>query len=429
MQKIAIVIFALCCALLPAQAAFSAPQADNEVVRWNQTLLEILRTPGAHPPTVHPTRSFALMHAAIYDAVNAIDRTHRPYMVEIPGLAQQASQQAAATTAAHRVLLQLYPKSQAMLDAQSGELLALIPDATAKRLGIQIGNTVADQIVARRSNDGSNAQPIPYSPGPNPGDYQHTPPNFPQPGFTHWAHVTPFTLIRADQFRPGHPPKLTGRKYTAAFQEVKELGAIGSTTRSAEQTQIGRFWNAPIQNYWNEIAQTTALAQHLSLAQSARLFALLNLTLADSVIAFYDAKYTYAFWRPVSAIRLAESDGNPDTTADPGWLPLTTNTAPDPSYPGAHSVISAAAAAVLRDFFDSDDVSFAVHSELLPGVERSFSSFSAAAEEAGLSRIYAGVHFRFDHTSGRRLGRDIAEYVFDDFLVARRQRERESNSR
>lgn len=429
MQKIAIVIFALCCALLPAQAAFSATQADNEVVRWNQTLLEILRTPGAHPPTVHPTRSFALMHAAIYDAVNAIDRTHRPYMVEIPGLAQQASQQAAATTAAHRVLLQLYPKSQAMLDAQSGELLALIPDATAKRLGIQIGNTVADQIVARRSNDGSNAQPIPYSPGPNPGDYQLTPPNFPQPVFTHWAHVTPFTLIRADQFRPGHPPKLTGRKYTAAFQEVKELGAIGSTTRSAEQTQIGRFWNAPIQNYWNEIAQTTALAQHLSLAQSARLFALLNLTLADSVIAFYDAKYTYAFWRPVSAIRLAESDGNPDTTADPGWLPLTTNTAPDPSYPGAHSVISAAAAAVLRDFFDSDDVSFAVHSELLPGVERSFSSFSAAAEEAGLSRIYAGVHFRFDHTSGRRLGRDIAEYVFDDFLVARRQRERESNSR
>ena len=429
MQKIAIVIFALCCALLPAQAAFSAPQADNEVVRWNQTLLEILRTPGAHPPTVHPTRSFALMHAAIYDAVNAIDRTHRPYMVEIPGLAQQASQQAAATTAAHRVLLQLYPKSQAMLDAQSGELLALIPDATAKRLGIQIGNTVADQIVARRSNDGSNAQPIPYSPGPNPGDYQLTPPNFPQPVFTHWAHVTPFTLIRADQFRPGHPPKLTGRKYTAAFQEVKELGAIGSTTRSAEQTQIGRFWNAPIQNYWNEIAQTTALAQHLSLAQSARLFALLNLTLADSVIAFYDAKYTYAFWRPVSAIRLAESDGNPDTTADPGWLPLTTNTAPDPSYPGAHSVISAAAAAVLRDLFDSDDVSFAVHSELLPGVKRSFSSFSAAAEEAGLSRIYAGVHFRFDHTSGRRLGRDIAEYVFDDFLVARRQRERESNSR
>lgn len=117
MQKIAIVIFALCCALLSAQAAFSATQADNEVVRWNQTLLEILRTPGAHPPTVHPTRSFALMHAAIYDAVNAIDRTHRPYMVEIPGLAQQASQQAAATTAAHRVLLQLYPKSQAMLDA------------------------------------------------------------------------------------------------------------------------------------------------------------------------------------------------------------------------------------------------------------------------------------------------------------------------
>jgi len=185
----------------------------------------------------------------------------------------------------------------------------------------------------------------------------------------------------------------------------------------------GRFWNGAIQNYWNEITQTAALDRDLTIAQSARLFALLNLALADGVIAFYDAKYTYNFWRPVTAIRAADSDNNPDTIADPNWLPEVGKTAPDPSYPGAHAVLSAAGAEVLISFFKHDHFEFSVTSEVLPGVERSFTSLSAAAEEATLSRVFAGQHFRFDLTAGRRLGREVADFVTDNFLTPRHRRD------
>jgi membrane-associated phospholipid phosphatase len=181
----------------------------------------------------------------------------------------------------------------------------------------------------------------------------------------------------------------------------------------------GRFWNGAIQNYWNEIAQTAALSHGLTTAQSARLFALLNLALADSVIAFYDAKYAYNFWRPVTAIRNATTAGDPKTTADPNWLPEVTNTAADPSYPGAHAVISAAAASVLQSVFGHKPFPFAVTSEVLPGVQRSFDDFAAAAEEASLSRVFAGVHFRTDEAAGERLGRSIGGLVVEDFLRLR----------
>jgi hypothetical protein len=209
---------------------------------------------------------------------------------------------------------------------------------------------------------------------------------------------------------------VTSPTYTDSFDEVKSLGAVGSTTRSDDQTQIARFWGAPIQNYWNEIAQTSALARGTTLVQNARLFALLDLSLADSVIAFYDAKYTYHFWRPVTAIRAAGNDGNPATAGDPNWTPLAT-TALDPSYPGAHAAVSAAGADVLSRFFGSDRENFAVTSEVLPGVERTYTSFTDAAEEASLSRIYAGQHFRFDEVAGQQLGTKIADYVTTNFLL------------
>jgi hypothetical protein len=278
---------------------------------------------------------------------------------------------------------------------------------------------VADQILALRSNDGSNVTPPAFVPGIAPGDYQLTPPNFPKPAFTHWSTVTPFALQRADQFRPGPPPSLTSDTYTDAFNEIKPLGSINSTTRTADQTVIGKFWNGAIQNYWNEITQTASLAYELNTAQSARLFALVNLSIADSVIAFYDAKYTYAFWRPVTAIRAADTDGNPDTVADPNWLPQNTNTAPDPSYPGAHATISNTAALVLISFFEHDRFPLAVTSETLPGVVRSFPSFSAAADEATVSRVIAGQHFQFDEDAGRHLGRKVGDFVEDHFLLPR----------
>ena len=401
--------------LAPAMAETAKPV--SQVVQWNRMLLVIVRTPGAQPATIHPTRSFAIMHGAIYDAVNAIDGTHKPYLVRL-GASRFASQEAAAAAAAHEVLVKLYPSFQPTLDAQLQQALAKIPNG-GKAEGISIGNTVADRLLALRTNDGSNAQPIPYVFGSAPGDYQSTPPNFPkQPQFTHWSHVTPFALENANQFRPGGPPALTTDRYSDAFDQVKSLGIANSTAATADEALTGRFWNGAIQNYWNEIAQTAAVAHNLTTAENARLFALLNLSFADSVIAFYDAKYTYNFWRPVTAIRAAATDGNPETEADPNWLPEVGNTTPDPSYPGAHAVISAAGAEVLISFFRKDHFAFSVTSEVMAGV-RSFTSFSAAAEEATRSRIFAGVHFLFDLTSGRRLGDDVADFVVDNFLTSR----------
>src|SRR6266704_2321454 len=396
----------------PAPAAASSV---NPVVQWNRTLLEIVRTPGMQPVTVHPTRSFAILHAAIYDAVNAIDRTRTPYLVQVRRAPRATSQAAAA----HDVLVALYPSLRARLDAQLQQSLAQVSDGAHKTAGVRIGQTVADRILALRSSDRADAQPIPYVFGAAPGDYQSTPPNFPaQPQFTHWSRVAPFTLDRASQFPPGPPPTLAGDAYGAAFNEVKSLGIANSTAASADQALTGRFWNGAIQNYWNEIAQTASVAHHLTTAQSARLFALLNLALADGVIAFYDAKYTYTFWRPVTAMRAADTDHNPETVVDPHWLPQVGTTTPDPSYPGAHAVISAAAATVLRSFFERDRFHFRVTSEVLPGVERAFRRFSAAAEEATLSRIFAGVHFRFDLTTGQRLGRAVAAFVVEHPLTS-----------
>jgi hypothetical protein len=410
-------------------ASDSSAQPVNPVVQWNRTLLSIVRTPGAQPATVHPTRSFAIMHAAIYDAVNAIGRTHRPYVIRLSGVPRDASQEAAAAAAAHQVLVALYPAFNTALDAELQQSLATIPDGNDKVEGIRIGQTVADRILALRSNDGSSAQPIPYVFGTAPGDYQSTPPNFPpQPQFTHWSRVTPFALERANQFRPGPPPVLTSDAYSDAFNQIKSLGIANSTTATADEALTGRFWNGAIQNYWNEIAQTVSLAHRLTTGQNARLFALLNLSFADDVIAFYDAKYTYNFWRPVTAIRAGDADNNPETVPDPNWLPEVGKTAPDPSYPGAHAVISAAGAEVLISFFERDRFEFNVTSEVLPGVERSFTSFSAAAEEATLSRIFGGQHFRFDLTTGQRLGRDVADFVLDNFLT-HVQRKDESDDR
>lgn len=404
----------------------SSNQTVNPVIQWNKNLLVIVRTPGAQSPTIHSTHSFAIMHAAIYDAVNTIERSHKLYLIRLPRPERDASQDAAADAAAHEVLVALYPSFKTSLDAELVQSLAQIPDGDDKTIGIQIGQIVADKILVLRNADGSTSPPIPYVFGNAPGDYQSTPPNFPpQPQFTHWSHVTPFALEQANQFRPGPPPALTSDTYSDSFNQVKSLGINNSTTATADQMLIGQFWNGTIQNYWNEITQTASLAHHLTTAETARLFALVNLSLADSVIAFYDAKYTYNLWRPVTAIRAADTDNNPKTLVDTTWLPEGgKNTAPDPSYPGAHATISAAAAEVLISFFRKDRFDFNVTSEVLPGVDRSFTSFSAAFAEASFSRVLAGQHFSFDENAGGRLGQEVADFVVHNFLT---NREREDD--
>jgi PAP2 superfamily len=392
-----------------------AQESGQPVIDWNRVLLSIVNTPGAQPANIQPTRNFAILHAAIYDAVNAIDRTHQPYLIAVRA-PRDASETAAADAAAHTALVGLYPAQKTSLDADYTAELAKVGDGPAKDKGVRLGEQVASDLLAIRANDGSNVTPPPFVAGTNPGDYRSTPPNFPAPVFTTWGRVTPFVLDSGDQFRPAPPPALTSDAYAAAINEVKSLGSATSTTRTADQTEIGKFWNPPIQNFWNQIAQTVALDHHSDLPTTARLFASLNLSFADSAIAFYDAKYTYQLWRPVTAIRLADSDGNPNTVGDPNWLPLAGNTAADPSYPGAHSTISAAGADVLASFFGNGQ-HFSVTSTALPGVTRSFGSFAAAAQEAGLSRIFSGQHTRLDHVAGLKLGRAVAGFVLHNALL------------
>jgi hypothetical protein len=389
--------------------------SGQPVIDWNRALLTIVQRPGAQPATIHSTRSFAILHAAIYDAVDAIDRTHAPYLIDVRA-PRDASETAAADAAAHAALVALYPSQQAVLDADYAAELEQAPDGPAKDDGVRLGDEVASELLAIRAGDGSASPQPPFVPGSAPGDYRSTPPDFATPVLTTWGQVTPFVLRRGDQFRPAPPPPLASDAYAAAIAEVQSLGSATGITRTPEQTTIGLFWTPPIQNFWNQIAEQVASDHGSDLPTTARLFAELDLTLADTAIAFYDAKYGYRLWRPVTAIRLADTDGNPLTVADPGWLPLAGKTPADPSYPGAHSAVSAAAADVLATFYGDAD-QFSVTSAALPGVTRSFDSFSAAAEEAGLSRIYAGVHIRPDHDAGVTLGHDVADYVLQTALL------------
>jgi membrane-associated phospholipid phosphatase len=431
MSRILLTLALICAFLQVAPFAKAATDEDddatqpvNPVIEWNRTLLTIVRTPGAQPATIHSTRNFAILHAAIYDAVNNIEHKFTPYLVRLSDVPRRASTIAAADQAAHDVLVSLYPKFQASLDTELQQDLAQLPDNDRRVDGIAVGQAVASQLLAVRALDGANAKQPTFVPGTQPGDYQLTPPNFAAADFTQWPKVTPFALERANQFRPGPPPELTSDTYADVFNEVKDVGFITSATRTADQTQIGMFWNGNIQDFWNEIAQTAALAHRLNLENSARLFALLNISLADTAIAFFEAKYVYNFWRPVTAVRLADTDGNPQTDADPNWLPLGSKTAPDPSYPGAHSAISKAGATVLAFYF-GDRFTFDVSSESLPGVLRHFNSFSAAGEEAGLSRIFAGQHYRTDHIAGKTLGNQVADSI-DKHVLRKEERSRES---
>jgi hypothetical protein len=232
--------------------------------------------------------------------------------------------------------------------------------------------------------------------------------------------VTPFVLGSAGQFRPAPPPALTSAKYAEDFAEVESLGELNRTTRTADETAVGRFWGAaPVWIVWNQIADQAAIGFGNDLEQNARLLALLDTTLADDAIALYDAKYAYHRWRPITAIT-APDQGNPITTADPNWVPLT-NTANDPTYPGAHAAFSQAAATALEDFFGTDVFSFSLTNAAV-GITRSFSAFSQASDEASASRIFAGQHFRSDEEAGQTLGAQVADFVADHAFLPRTHR-------
>jgi PAP2 superfamily len=392
----------------PSTRIADAPGSGQSAIDWNKELISILGTPNAQPATVHPTRSFAMLQAAEYDAVVSITHGAPAYHSTVPAPAN-ARPDAAVDQAAHDVLLALYPSMKTGLDDQLTKELAALPAGNQTQDGLRVGAEAANEIVALRSSDGSAATPAPFVPGTKPGNYRPTPPKFPAPMYTTWGSVTPFVLTSAQQFRPADQPAVTGSAYATALQEVKSLGRDTSTTRTADETVAGKFWSsAPVWNTWNQVTQQLLANRHASLTQATSVFSTLDLSLADTTIALYDAKYQWQIWRPVTAIQQG-IPGDPALAGDPTWNPLTP-TAADPSYPGAHSSISEAAATVLTSFYGSQQA-VAITSAADPGVTRSFASLSAAADEAGLSRIWAGQHTRIDHQSGQQLGRQVAGAV------------------
>ena len=392
---------------------FSATVKADEVTFWNEQLQQALLTANQSP--IVSTRTSAIVHAAIFDAVNGIERRYTPIHANLSA-PRGASRRAAAVQAAYATLVSLFPAQSVNLAAARQVSLASIADeegvehSQSIARGFEFGQSVAQAILLWRSTDGFTPAPPPFLGGLAVGQWRPTPPGFLSGAGPQFAYMTPWAMSFPAQFRAPGPPALTSAQYTADFNEVKEIGRDTSATRTADQTQIALFWagNTPVS--WNRVARTVSADRHLTLSENSRLFGLLNVAMADAVISCWEAKYHYVFWRPVTAIPLANTDPNPDTDPDATWLPRLITPA-HPEYPSGHSTVSGAAATVLADFFGNNDALFSLESETLPGVLRFYTDFSSAADEANDSRIYGGIHFRSACRDGRVAGNSIGSFV------------------
>jgi hypothetical protein len=393
-------------------------QRSNRVVLdWSVNTLDVITAATGYANPLDAVRVSAMVHTAQHDAINAIVPAFETYELEATDSA--ADPVAAAASAAHGVLLRLFPTQQALLDERLALSIDSLPAGDAVTRGLALGEQAAVAIVERRSNDGADTPLVGgYEPGQGAGKYQPTPPDHIAfaPG---WRNVTTFALTNAQQFRPGAPPALTSAVYATDFNEVKSVGQLGSTTRTADQSAYAKFWFEFSEIGWNRIARTVAASKGLGLQSTARLFALLNMAMADAYIAGWDAKYYHDFWRPITAIQAADTDGNDETAQDAAWEPAEP-TPPVQDYPSTHSALGNAAAAVLAQVF-GDSTSFSSTSPTASPANssRSFTSFSAAADENADSRVMAGIHFRFAISTGQQLGRDIGEWTINHHLRAR----------
>jgi hypothetical protein len=320
---------------------------------------------------------------------------------------------------------------QPLLDATLAQSLATVPSQSARDEGVQVGQQVGQGILAWRANDGSSAI-VPYVPGTAPGQWRPTPPTYQAAWGPEWGQVNTFAITKpASDFVAPPPPALSSPAYAKAFNQAKSVGALNSTTRTPDQTQIGIFWSydtpamgTPVIHY-EQIAETIALQKHNSMTQNARLFGLVNLAMGDAGIAAWDTKYIYNRWRPITAIPLAGEDNNPATVADPTWQPLGSPndpgqpsfTPPFPSYVSGHATFGQALFSTLTDFYHTNQIHFTLTSDVLPGVTRSYNSFSQASRENAISRIYLGIHFWFDETAGMTMGREVATNVFTNVMT------------
>ncbi len=403
---VAAVVLQACGAELSTDSAQNALSGPSPVVRdWNLITLEVVT-----PPT--RSRSWTLVHVAMFDAVNSIERRYQPYAVTVPA-AHGASSEAAAIQAAYRVLARRYPGALAVLDGHLATSLAAIPDGPRKSAGTAVGDLVGNAIYDLRINDKINDPGPAYVPGSGPAAYQLTPPNFAQPVNTGVAAWVPFALAQVSQFRPGGPYSIASHQFARDYDETRTYGVAcpdpSSCSRTPAQSQTALWHTEQADIQFNRIARGLTPTRGLGLLEETRLFALLNLALIDSSAAVFDAKYTYNFVRPVTAIRNGDADGNPRTAGDPAWSTFII-TPPHPEYPAAHGAVQGAAGVVMNKLLGKhqgfDDTMPAV-----PGVTRHFDSFDDFTADGFVARIYGGMHYRTSLEVGRKLGREVGRYI------------------
>jgi len=375
----------------------------GEVERWNLVATGAAAAEQADPLT--ESRWFAIVHASIHDALNAIEHRYEPYRAGVAA-APGASPEAAVAAAAHACLVELMPARKPAFDAALAETLAQQKDKRAAAAGAQIGRQAAAVLLASRRDDGAS-RPLAWAAGTKPGEYRPTPPDFTPAAFAHWGKVRPFVLASASQFRPAPPPAVASARARAEIEEVRVIGGKASAVRTAEQSEIARYWYESSPQGWNRIAREVAAARGLDAWESARLLALVNFAMADGFIGGFEAKHHFNYWRPATAIREA---------GEAAWLNYL-DTPPVPDHPSTHTVLGAAAATVLARFFGSDLVSFSMTSgEPYAGITRRFWSFSEAARENGASRILAGIHFASAVRAGYEQGERIGAWTYERAL-------------
>jgi membrane-associated phospholipid phosphatase len=415
---------------LAAVVALAVPgTASADVVTdWNKTLVDALLV--ARTPPQPGTRIGAIVQTSVFDAVNGIRRRYTQFHPEVltTSAPRGASAPAAAAGAAHTALVALFPAQKATFDDQLAATLATLSDedggmSTAVRRGLEWGATAAEAILAwRGSDDVTGALLPPYVVEPLPS-WQPTPPSPPclTPVARQFATMAPWSMTSPSAFLPQSPPALSSARYAQDFNEVKAIGSAATTPDLADEAATARFWAARFDTpvtMWNRAARSLAVSRDVPLVYNARFFALVNVSLADAVIAVYNAKNTYNTWRPITAIQNADIDGNDATIADPSWTPLLT-TPCHQEYPSGHSGLSTAAATVLAAFF-GDHTTFTVSSDaLLDGGTRTYSSFSEAIDEIALARVAAGIHFRFACEAAQQMGEGLADYAMANELLVR----------
>ncbi len=392
---------------LATSAQAAVPVSGDPALYWTQVLAGGL----SGSPTVN-SRSYAIVSTAIYDAVNATTgKTHAAFVqgVQTPG----GDTRAATAVAARNLLVALNPAKTATYDAALAASLALVPDGAAKSNGMATGAAVATAALAARAAEGSTATSS-YTPTPGVGNWQPTPPANLPAAVPQWADVTPFFLTAPDQFRPGGPPDLGSAAYAAAYDEVMAIGSAGSITRTVEQSLAADFWvQAAGVAPWLQAGLGIAETAGLSSIENARLFALTSTSIADSIIGVWDAKYEYDFWRPVTGIRAGDADGNGVTTGDAAWTPYIV-TPNHPSYLSGHSGVAAAGATILAYHFgDAHDFCLTVTTPSASTLNRCWDSFTGAADDAANSRLWGGIHWRFDNDAGLALGRQVGAYALE----------------